>query len=156
MAAYKFVNADQLDADLTTVADAIRAKGDTSAKLSFPHDMKAAVDALSGLNFTVVSGTTAPASPTENMIWVNMTTKVADYLIGTEKQANPVLGSVWIVTGATSQTPFAATKDGTIIIYPIRVERFTAGTTAEGDAYANWGVKEAKIWKSGQWKTITE
>lgn len=150
MATYKFVNADQLDADLTTVANAIREKGGTTAKLSFPQGMKAAVDALSGLNFTVVSGTSAPADPAENTIWVNMSTPIVDYRIGTERQENPVNGSVLIVTGATSSTPFAATKDGSIMIYPIRAERYASGAD-----YGNWDIKEAQIWQNGAWKTIS-
>jgi hypothetical protein len=47
MATYKFVDADQLDADLQSVADKIRTKGGTSAKLSFPDGFESAVDAIS-------------------------------------------------------------------------------------------------------------
>lgn len=48
MANYKLCDADRLDADLSIVADAIRAKGGTSAKLEFPSGYKAAVEAISG------------------------------------------------------------------------------------------------------------
>lgn len=44
---YKFVDADQLDADLAIVGDAIREKGETSEKLSFPAGMAAAIAAIS-------------------------------------------------------------------------------------------------------------
>lgn len=43
---YKIVNATQLDADLQTLADAIRTKAGTTGKLSFPAGMKTAVDGL--------------------------------------------------------------------------------------------------------------
>lgn len=46
MAEHKVVNADQLDADLTSVADSIRTKAGTSDKLAFPAGMKEAVDNL--------------------------------------------------------------------------------------------------------------
>ena len=46
MANYKLCNTDQLDADLTTVADAIRSKGGTTGKLKFPEEYKAAIDAI--------------------------------------------------------------------------------------------------------------
>lgn len=43
MANYKVVDADQLDADLGTVADAIRSKGGTSEELAFPNGFVNAV-----------------------------------------------------------------------------------------------------------------
>ena len=43
MALDKLVDSTQLDADLTTVADAIRTKGGTSAQLAFPNEMAQAV-----------------------------------------------------------------------------------------------------------------
>lgn len=47
MADLKVVDAEQLDADLTIVADAIRSKGGTTEKLEFPQGMKQAVEAIS-------------------------------------------------------------------------------------------------------------
>lgn len=46
MADYKVVDADQLDADLKVVADAIRRKGGTTEDLEFPYEMESAVDAI--------------------------------------------------------------------------------------------------------------
>lgn len=46
MANYRVVDADKLDADLTTVADAIRAKGGTSEKLAFPDGLVSAVEGI--------------------------------------------------------------------------------------------------------------
>ena len=46
MANYKLCNSDQLDADLTTVADAIRTKGGTTEKLKFPEDYKTAIESI--------------------------------------------------------------------------------------------------------------
>ena len=46
MAKDKAVDSTQLDADLESVADAIRAKGGTSAQLSFPTGFVDAVEAL--------------------------------------------------------------------------------------------------------------
>lgn len=47
MSTYKIVKADKLDSDLKIVADAIRAKGGTTASLSFPNGMKSAVESIS-------------------------------------------------------------------------------------------------------------
>lgn len=44
MANYKVVDADQLDADLTFVADSIRTKGGTSDQMVFPDGFRSAVE----------------------------------------------------------------------------------------------------------------
>ncbi len=46
MAYDKVVDSAQLDADLTAVADAIREKGDTDARLAFPAGFVTAVGAI--------------------------------------------------------------------------------------------------------------
>lgn len=46
MAVDKLVDSAQLDGDLTSVANAIRSKGGTSAQLSFPSGMVSAIDAI--------------------------------------------------------------------------------------------------------------
>lgn len=46
MATKKVVDADQLDSDLTQVADAIRTKGETSSPLTFPDGFVAAVESI--------------------------------------------------------------------------------------------------------------
>lgn len=58
MPSYKFVNADQLDADLTAVADSIRAKGKTTGALAFPAGFQKAVSNIStGIDVQKESGT---------------------------------------------------------------------------------------------------
>lgn len=62
MANYKLVDADQLDADLKTVADAIREKGGTTDELVFPDGMATAVSEIqsggdSGVVTQFVEGT---------------------------------------------------------------------------------------------------
>lgn len=46
MANYKVVDSDQLDADLTTVANAIRERAGTSAKMDFPSGFKDIVNSI--------------------------------------------------------------------------------------------------------------
>lgn len=48
MAVDKLVDSTQLNADLTSVANAIRTKGGTSASLAFPSDFITAINAISG------------------------------------------------------------------------------------------------------------
>lgn len=47
MSDYRVIDAEQLDSDLTILADAIRSKGGTSEQLSFPQGMVSAVEAIS-------------------------------------------------------------------------------------------------------------
>ena len=63
MAVDKLVDSSQLDADLTSVANAIRTKGGTSASLAFPADFVSAIGAIpTGGGGGGVSGTFTPAS----------------------------------------------------------------------------------------------
>lgn len=48
MAVDKLVDSTQLDSGLTSVANAIRTKGGTSAQLAFPADFVSAIEAISG------------------------------------------------------------------------------------------------------------
>lgn len=48
MSVDKLVDSTQLDTDLTSVANAIRTKGGTSASLTFPSDFVSAINAISG------------------------------------------------------------------------------------------------------------
>lgn len=48
MSVDKLVDSSQLNADLTSVANAIRTKGGTSAQLAFPADFVSAIAAISG------------------------------------------------------------------------------------------------------------
>lgn len=64
MAVDKLVDSTQLDADLTSVADAIRTKGGTSTSLAFPAGFVSAVEAIptGGGGTGYATGTFTPAS----------------------------------------------------------------------------------------------
>lgn len=64
---YKVVNADQLDSDITTVADAIRAKAGTSGKMAFPNGMADAVRNIQS-GGTELPELSNPASPEDMVI----------------------------------------------------------------------------------------
>lgn len=76
MAVDKLVDSTQLDSDLTSVANAIRTKGGTSAQLAFPAEFVSAIEAISGGGggletllasgtHTVTSASSAVTIPTE-------------------------------------------------------------------------------------------
>ena len=66
MAVDKLVDSTQLDSDLTSVANAIRTKGGTSASLAFPSGFVSAINAISGGggDYEIVGGTYTAATST--------------------------------------------------------------------------------------------
>lgn len=69
MANYKFVDADQLDSDLSGIANAIRKKGGTSASMSFPNGFSSAINAIStGVTVQVKTGTVTGVSGTNKTV----------------------------------------------------------------------------------------
>lgn len=89
-------------ADLTSVANAIRTKGETSAQLVFPSGFVAAIEGIKGggdLNFYIVGGTAQPSNPKENTIWINTSTAITEWIFSEEEPASPVDGMVWVELG---------------------------------------------------------
>ena len=144
MATYELVNADQLDADLTAIGNAIRAKGETTGSLAFPNEMVEAIGAISTgveLNFEVVGGTTAPSNPKENMIWVNTSTKITSYIFSATQPTGSA-GMVWISVGTSSSVAFNALRKNSVKVYPLSAKQYIS------DAWVNM---DAQIYQSGVW-----
>ena len=76
MALDKLVDSTQLDSDLTSVANAIRTKGGTSAQLAFPSDFVSAINAISGGGGYTAEDWAKYAKPTGA---VNVDGAVGDY-----------------------------------------------------------------------------
>lgn len=140
---YQFVNADQLNADLTTVANAIRAKGGTTEPLTFPAGMEAAVSQISAgdaWNFEVV-GNPQPSNPRQNTIWVDAE-NITGYYFSVEQPENMQPGEVWFLTGKASTVAFNAAKNGYIMLYPISAKQMVGGALVD---------VTAKSWQNGAW-----
>lgn len=112
---------------------------------------KKGVGGANPLNFKVVGGTTKPDNPRENTIWVNMSTKIADWHLSNTRPKNPVHGTVWIYNGKSSGVSFNALKKNELMVYPIHVERYIETVLDSGESYAGWDKKEAKIYQNGEW-----
>lgn len=84
MAVDKLVDSTQLDADLTSVANAIRTKGGTSAQLAFPADFVQAIEDIEtgggGGYVTAIFGEITPASDT---VYLNIPVTGMTTIIGT-------------------------------------------------------------------------
>ena len=94
------------------------------------------------LNFKVVGGTSTPASPKENTIWVNTDVAITIWRFQPYQPSTPTDGMVWISTGNTSPTMFNALKKNVIIINPISAKQYISGA---------WVDKTAKSYQNGAW-----
>ncbi|MBQ7858735.1 MAG: hypothetical protein IJ347_01185 [Faecalibacterium sp.] len=97
------------------------------------------------LNFTVVGGTTAPANPKENTIWVNTDVEVTGWAFAAEAPDDLAAGGVWIKTGSASTTRFNAMKKNTIVACPLSCMQWNGSA---------WVTCEAKIYQSGVWVDV--
>ena len=87
------------------------------------------------LNFKVVGGTTEPASPKENTIWVNTDAEITSWIFSATEPENPSEGMVWISTGASSNIVFNALKKNSVMVYPFAASQYISG------AWVSVGVK---------------
>ena len=97
---------------------------------------------VGGLNFKVVGGTTQPANPTENMIWVNTSETIADWVFSAT-QPTAADGRVWISTGAASNFSFNALKKNGLIVCPMSAKQ-----------YVNYALVDvtAMSYQDGEWR----
>lgn len=97
------------------------------------------------LNFKVVGGTTAPANPSENTIWVNTGTAISDWAFSATAPSSPTAGIVWFRIGASSTAPFSALKRKTVMVYPVAAKQYVSSAwvdvtaqTYQGGAWVSW------------------
>ena len=141
----KAIDSVQLDANLTAVADAIRAKGETAEALAFPDGFVSAIGAIQTgheLNFTVVGGTTEPENPTENTIWVNTDQAITGWVFSHNLPASPFEGMVWIVNGVSGVHEFDAVTDVSLRVQVESVKQYIGGA---------WVVKTTEVYQNGVW-----
>ena len=98
-----------------------------------------------GLNFKVVGGTSQPASPKENTIWVNTDTGITSYIFSITEPENPVEGMVWVLVGEPGGVEFNALRRNGIQLYPVAAEQYTDGA---------WMSVESHIYQSGTWTEL--
>ena len=99
-----------------------------------------------GLNFKVVGGTTRPADPEENTIWVNTDIPITDVIISNAKPVEWEYGMVWIKTGLYSYGHLNVSAEGAIDLYPVECHQFVYETNNTTQ------IKTAETFCSGKWK----
>lgn len=95
------------------------------------------------LNFKVVGGTSAPAAPAENTIWVNTAADITGWVFSVSAPETPAEGMVWFATGTRSPVAVNVLKKNGIWIYPASCQQYISGS---------WVSKTAKTYKGGAWK----
>ena len=158
---YKLVDADQLDSDLTSIADKVREKAEMSGKLEFPTGIIDAVDQCSSLNFSIIGGTTEPTNPKENTIWVNTETEITGWSFKTDEPKDPDDGMVWVKVGFSGAIEFNALKKNAIHVYPLSVSQYIVGEwmdktakSYQNGAFVDWW--NGQLYTPGnQWESVT-
>lgn len=104
--------------------------------------VNAAVGDGSGLNYAVIGGTVAPASPRENTVWINTATEISSHVFASIEPENPAEGMVWISTGTTASAPFNAISSNVLMVYPNSAQQYRNGA---------WVSVSAKTYQNGLW-----
>lgn len=94
------------------------------------------------LNYKVVGGTSEPAAPSENTIWINTNATITGHVFSATEPESPSEGMVWISTGTDSEVAFSATKENPIMLYPMSAAQYISGT---------WVAVSAKSYQNGSW-----
>ena len=94
------------------------------------------------LNFEVVGSVVEPASPTENMIWINTDVEIAGYKFSATEPENPIEGMAWITVGNSSAVSFSMIDDDSVTIYPLSAKQYVSGA---------WVSVETKSYQGGVW-----
>lgn len=114
------------------------------------------------LNFKVVGGTTEPASPKENTIWVNTDTPITDWYFSATQPENMEEGDVWFPVGTSSPVAFDALKKQNIMVYPQLAQQYVGGTLVNKVAKTYQGGEWVDLWdgtalfsNGNQWEAVT-
>ena len=95
------------------------------------------------LNYKVVGGTTAPANPAENTIWVITDTEITSHIFSATEPESPLEGMVWLLVGTTCATPINLLQKGdAVYIYPSSCKQYLGGA---------WENINAKTYQQGTW-----
>ena len=97
------------------------------------------------LNFKVVGGTTEPAIPKENMIWVNTSNKITGWHFSATQPENMAEGEIWFATGTSSDVAFNALEKNDIYVYPLKAAQYVNGELNE---------VTAKFYQGGEWRLL--
>ena len=96
------------------------------------------------LNFRVVGGTTQPANPAENTIWVNTDAPVTGWVFDINQPDDTAEGTVWLNIVQSSSATINALRKNQIIL-----------SVGSAFVYSNgaWSSVACALYQHGEWKT---
>ena len=109
----------------------------------FKHGASGSGGAL--LNFQVVGGTSAPARPKENTIWVKTGAPITPWHIG-PNEPSVAEGVVWVQTDVASSFAFNALKKNGLMVYPAACKVWNG---------AKFALADASIYQGGKWSQFS-
>ena len=146
MALDKLVDSTQLDSDLTSVANAIRTKGGTSASLAFPSDFVSAINAISGgggnsftkTTYTIASETVFnTAFNNANIPLVSQDEILIWNVKGTHQQSAGSMGAKWGIMVAQGGSRIPTSNNSTASFYQ-RLNTVAAPDSATPGNASTW------------------
>lgn len=93
------------------------------------------------LNYKLVGGTSQPASPSANTVWVNTEAAITSHVFAAD-QPTGAEGMVWIKTGTASGAAMSVTKKNPVMVYPLDCKQYVSGA---------WVSKTAMSYLNGAW-----
>lgn len=98
-----------------------------------------------GVNFAVTGGTTQPAAPGENTLWISTETGVTQWVFRGTEPETAAEGMVWFCTGVSGGLEFNALKTNGIQLNVVGCKQYLTDT---------WQEKELRIYQSGAWQEM--
>lgn len=78
-------------------------------------------------NYSIVGGTTAPANPEMNTIWVNTDSAITGCVFAEDYPTEPYEGMLFIKTNSSAVDSFSVYKPYTVMVYPMYAKQYIAG-----------------------------
>ena len=167
MAVDKLVDSSQLDSDLTSVANAIRTKGGTSASLAFPSGFVSAIQNLSGGGLPLLSTTSLGTLSTSSTSGADTTkslslassTKWSDYDlllidISVDSQTNGRHTSTVSFVLITDQTTYGTPSNYAVGGNKWNSKKSSSGTATTRQSTTSYGIYANSVSVSNGTMTI--
>lgn len=97
------------------------------------------------LNFEVVGGTTLPANPKANTIWVNTDATITGWTLQPKEPSIATEGTVWVETYNAGGVGFNALTENGLFVYPLAAKQYLAG---------EWVSKTCWIYNADEWTEL--
>ncbi len=112
------------------------------------HDGEILIGTGDIIQFQVLGGTSQPASPSDNTVWVNTTDVITSWALSPAEPSAPSEGMVWIVLwgsdgrGVEGRIQMNLLSENLLNVYPLRAKQYISG---------EWVEKTAKSFQNGEW-----